>query len=620
MLFDLDGTIYVGDQLIDGANDVINALALKNVDVAFLTNNSTKTREQIKKKLDDMGISSELKDIYTSVSVTARYLQQNGITRVYAVGTESLKLELRNFGIEVVEDASSNYVVIGMMNNIEDYDLSIVSRIAHHSESILIACNRDMSYPNGEGSTATGCGQVVNYIEDFLGRSIDVSVGKPEHPMLQAYSDDNDISPGRIMIVGDSYSSDIQLAINVGSIPVLISESPLHYRECITINSISQLLQLFDLPDVLYDIADIQDESKLHDDLVQPYQLTFNRMEKVYLFGAQKLGEKVYRQCVNAGIEVLGFIDNDINKQGSFLNGQPIFSLTQCSKEATIIITSTYVHAIQQQLEQHDFKNYIPFTVLNVFNKNTFASTPAFANMHNDLLENKLRYISLYLLLADKESKSVLCDLLQSRVKFEFHKLIASTGNPYFEDSILHLEENEIFIDGGAYSGDTALKFIQQLKAYQKIYIFEPDEQLINEAKFNLKEYGNIEFYQKGLYSHPAQLFFDKTGGMDGAISNQGEYKIDVTSIDVEIKGPSTYLKLDIEGAEEDALRGAAAHLAHHQPQLAIACYHKASDLWNLTKTILELYSGYRIYLRHYSNFALETILYAVPANTSNTT
>jgi len=100
---------------------------------------------------------------------------------------------------------------------------------------------------------------------------------------------------------------------------------------------------------------------------------------------------------------------------------------------------------------------------------------------------------------------------------------------------------------------------------------------------------------------------------MDGAISNEGDYKIDVTSIDVEIKGSSTYIKLDIEGAEEDALRGAAVHLSQYQPQLAIACYHKASDLWNLTKTILELHSGYQIYLRHYSNFALETILYAIP-------
>ncbi|MFM9279956.1 HAD-IIA family hydrolase [Paenibacillus jiagnxiensis] len=614
VLFDLDGTVYVGDQLVSGAKQTVDCVRAQQKQVAFLTNNSTKTREQIKQKLNGFGIEVDLSSIYTSASVTGNYLAQHQISSVYCLGTDALKSELALQGIAIASDASVSCVVIGMTHEIIEKDLAVIREIARKSDSLIIACNLDLSYPDGSGSIATGCGQVVQQVEEAIQRRVDLVLGKPSTYMLDEFVRDSGISYENIMIVGDSYKSDIELALQHGCVPVLIDQCILQHDDCIVIRDIQSVPELFALPSVLQDVKEMQNERQLTNGILDPYQHLLRNLKQVYIFGAQKLGEKIYDQCHAANIEVLGFIDNDAKKQGKTYKGKTIFALDACKKHETIIIASTtYLGEIHRQLLEHGYLNSIPFNILHLFNPEVFVNEPVFVNMHKDIADNKLRYISLYLLLSDDVSKDTLCNLLESRISFNFHELEYGSENHYFEDDIVKLGDQEVFIDGGGYSGDTTKAFIEKVAGhYKEIHIFEPDEQLMNTAKLDLEKYPNITYHPKGLFSHDTQLSFNLTGGLDGSISSEGRHTIDATAIDSTIKQKVTFIKLDIEGAEEQALIGAAEQLSTNRPKLAIACYHKAEDLWNLPKTVLKMNPDYNLYFRHYSQSALETVLYCV--------
>ncbi|MEN1989177.1 HAD-IIA family hydrolase [Paenibacillus hubeiensis] len=614
VLFDLDGTVYVGDKLINGAKQAIDCVRTQEKQVAFLTNNSTKTKEQIQQKLNGLGIEAGLSSIYTSASVTVNYLVQHQIECVYCLGTDAFKSELATRGIATASDASVHCIVIGMTYDITEEDFAVVREIAQKPDSLIIACNLDLSYPDGSGSIATGCGRVVQQVEEAIQRKVDLVLGKPSKFMLEEFVRESGISYEHIMVVGDSYTSDIELAIQHGCVPVLIDQSMLQHEDCILISDIQLLPELFSLPPVLRNLKNVQNERQLIDGILDPYQNLLLDLKQVYIFGAQKLGEKLYDQCRAANIEVMGFIDNDAKKQGQTFKEKTIFALDACRKhEAIIIASTTYLGEIQKQLLEHGYLNSIPFTVLNLFNPEIFVNEPVFIDMHKDIAENKLKYISLYLLLSDEKSKDTLCKLLECRMEFNFHELEYGSENHYFEDDIVELGDQEVFIDGGGYSGDTTKAFIEKVSGnYKNIHIFEPDEQLMNIAKSELRKSPNINYHQKGLFSHDAKLSFNQTGGLDGAISSEGRYTIDVTAIDSVIKQKTTFIKLDIEGAEEHALRGAAEQLSTHRPKLAIACYHKAEDLWKLPRTVLEINPDYNLYFRHYSQSALETVLYCI--------
>lgn len=616
VLFDLDGTVYIGDHLIEDAKEVIEEVRILEKRVAFFTNNSTKTRSEISEKLKRFGIEAELSDIYTSASVTVDFLVESQVTKVYGLGTESFKNELSSQGISVVADASADCVVIGMLEEVLQSELDIITEISERQGSTLIACNLDMSYPNGQESVASGCGQVVRIVEEAVSRKVDVVVGKPSAFMVEKFVKDTKISPKNMMIVGDSYISDIELAKQNGCLPVLIHPSVLNYEDCIVISHIAQLLNLFILPEVLKNLIQIENKKQLIENIIHPYKDMLNSSESLYIFGAQQLGGKILDQCESAGMKISGFIDNDLKKQGEVFKGKQIFSLDSCSLDSRIIIASTtYLGDIQQQLCQNGYTFNIPFTVLNLDQPESFGSETVFIDMHKDLAENKFKYVSLYLILEDKKSQETFCDILISRINFNFHELSYGEADHYFEDDIIQLGKQEVFVDGGGYSGDTTESFIQKTKGeYNKIHFFEPDDRLMKTAQCNLDSNTNIFYHSKGLFSSEGQVSFHQTGGLDGAIIPEGEHQIHITAIDLAIKEKVTFIKLDIEGAEKEALQGAEKQLIQNSPKLAVACYHKAKDLWELPKTVLNINPNYRIYFRHYSKSVLETVLYCVKA------
>lgn len=189
----------------------------------------------------------------------------------------------------------------------------------------------------------------------------------------------------------------------------------------------------------------------------------------------------------------------------------------------------------------------------------------------------------------------------------------------YFDPDIIKLHEDEVFVDAGALNLETSLRFMEEcrnshVKNY-KIHAFEPDGSSYEWCRDLLRNMpdADIRLYNAGLWSEDTTLYFEKNGNAASRISKEKtEASIKTIALDNCVSGPVTFIKMDIEGAELEALKGSREIIKKYKPRLAISAYHKKEDLVELPLYIKELVPDYKLYVRHYSNAGIETVLYAV--------
>lgn len=197
---------------------------------------------------------------------------------------------------------------------------------------------------------------------------------------------------------------------------------------------------------------------------------------------------------------------------------------------------------------------------------------------------------------------------------------INTKADCYYEE-VISLGQEEVFIDAGAYVGDTAEEFIKKVNnKYERIYSFEPSEENYKRAVVRLDKYPNVEVLQKGLWSHDTDLtFYEDTSNMAGSCFKIGNdaFSIGVVSLDnmfynQKDKSSPTFIKMDIEGSEKEALLGAANIIKCNKPKLAICAYHKIEDIYELPKTIQAIRNDYHFVLRQHAEGCFDMVLYAV--------
>lgn len=184
----------------------------------------------------------------------------------------------------------------------------------------------------------------------------------------------------------------------------------------------------------------------------------------------------------------------------------------------------------------------------------------------------------------------------------------------YFDSEIMRPGADEIFVDGGSLDGGDSINFIQWCQGrYKAVYAFEPDAENREKLYKTVAGYSGITVLEDGLWSEKTQLHFIPGHSENCTISDRGQAVIQVTSIDKRLKEEKvTFIKLDIEGSEMEALTGAEDVIKKHSPRLAVCVYHKPEDILDIPQKILELNPNYTLYLRHYSYVDTETVLYAI--------
>ena len=187
----------------------------------------------------------------------------------------------------------------------------------------------------------------------------------------------------------------------------------------------------------------------------------------------------------------------------------------------------------------------------------------------------------------------------------------------YFDPDIIVLRNDEVFVDGGAFNGATSELFHQLTGGkYNKIIAFEPGKQNVRAMKLRgvERKIANMELVEKGLWSAAENISFSGDGTQGGKISSsESGYTISTVCLDsLPDATDITFIKLDVEGAELEALKGARNTIIKNHPKLAICLYHQPEDIFEIPAYILSLYDGYRFYIRHYQLSECETVLYAV--------
>ncbi len=189
-------------------------------------------------------------------------------------------------------------------------------------------------------------------------------------------------------------------------------------------------------------------------------------------------------------------------------------------------------------------------------------------------------------------------------------------GSAYFDLKELGpLKEKEVFVDGGCYDGFTTKAFFKWSGGKGYAYCFEIDQENIKTIRRNLPA-GNYEIVAKAMWSEKRQLSLSAAGDFASSVTDQiqeGNYFIEADTIDslLQDKGV-TYIKMDIEGAELAAIKGAEKVIREQSPRLAVSIYHKPEDIFQIP-ALLHMYNkNYRFYLRHYSFSYYDTVLYAV--------
>lgn len=332
---------------------------------------------------------------------------------------------------------------------------------------------------------------------------------------------------------------------------------------------------------------------------------------KTYIYGAGMGGYTVERRVTDLGMIFAGKVVNReyYKKEAGIFSLEDL--LDQISEKINLIIA---------------FRGFCPENIalrrekINlIVDRDCFAAnyevdplylTYEYVEFHRNEIEGAITN------LADEKSKKTVIAYINQKISMDYQYLKdVKSGNQYFEKDIVQLGAEEVFIDCGAYDGDSAVQFIAALedrgiKQYKEIISFEPDP--VNYKKLIARKLENHKCINKASSDRKGKLSFS-ANGTSSLIDKQGVIVVETETIDNVLAGRNaTFIKMDIEGAELASLRGAEKTIKKHKPKLAICIYHRREDLWEIQQYIHDIVPEYKFYIRAYESTATELVLYAI--------
>jgi len=350
---------------------------------------------------------------------------------------------------------------------------------------------------------------------------------------------------------------------------------------------------------------------------------------RLVLFGAGNLGRKVL-QCVRSiGVERLAFADNNQSKWGSHVDGVPVLSpkdaAARYGASATFLVTIWSLgHSYPEtraMLERMGCTHVESTASLRW--KFAGRLLPDYCqDLPHKLYEQAAEVRKAASLWADDSSRREYLNHVKWRALGDQDAL----GPPvkeesYFLDSLYRINDREVFVDCGAYIGDTAEQVIRRNPAFSRILAIEADPQNFNRltkwiGTLDAPVGSRISALNIAVGAKRGKLQFRASGDEGARLAADGNVVVECIPIDdLAPAAPPTFIKMDIEGAELDALEGARRSIQTHRPILSICVYHKQDDLWRIPLFIHTLVEDYRLFLRPHDVDGWQLVCYAVPAN-----
>lgn len=274
-----------------------------------------------------------------------------------------------------------------------------------------------------------------------------------------------------------------------------------------------------------------------------------------------------------------------------------------------------------------DPENYSGFVILDCDDKNAVRYTCRLLSSYG--LGDKYRILELSDFL--KGSEIGASEFIVAAVSSKYHRKIKEyAGSRNMPNDIAHFiigkheeiqyldvfspVDDEIVIDAGAYDGKTALRFLKWGGSkIKRIYSFELDPANVPKCEANLKGHEDkVTLINKGTWSSAKTLRINSGQNSQSRIFDEGKTDAELAAIDDIVKDEKvTFIKMDVEGAELESLKGAKNTIIKNRPRLAVCVYHKPEDIYEIPEYILSIVPEYKFYLRRYDSHSGETVLYA---------
>lgn len=337
--------------------------------------------------------------------------------------------------------------------------------------------------------------------------------------------------------------------------------------------------------------------------------------KKIVVYGMGGGALKLINICEQYGVLIADFFASDEFVRGHYFCDKRVKSFTEIIDEYDDFIILLAFGVFRQEMiekmeglaKQYEF--YAPDFPLfdtELFDYNYYK------NNYN-MLEN------VYNMLADQASKNAFIDVINYKISGKINYLSnCTTQRDEVFENIIKLNNNEVFVDLGAYNGDTIAEFLEKTNNnYKKIIAFEPDKNNFKKLKnfVDGNNLLNVSIFQNASWDKNETLYFNERGGRSSGVVERSKKQVEGISLDSINISPTT-IKMDVEGAEAKTIIGAENTIKKYSPKLLVSAYHKSRDLFELPLLIKKINPNYNVYFRHHPYIpAWENCYYFVDNN-----
>ncbi len=329
------------------------------------------------------------------------------------------------------------------------------------------------------------------------------------------------------------------------------------------------------------------------------------------------LGRNCNSETIADGLPLAAVLD-DGARPGETWRGLPVIAVDAVPDGAAIVNGVLHRRPLQAlrrlttvgrdtvALSYADFVRFAP---------ERFRPPPFVAESRQTFFGRQAGFRRVANLLADAVSLQTFRDVMLYRLTGEaaFMQAYSLRDEDQYFDLPLRLPPQPVFVDGGAYCGETSALFCRHFPAHGAIHVFEPNDASLAQAKAMLAAVPDVHFHPFALGDAAGELAFDAGAANASRIAAEGATRVRVMPVDSVVRGRIDFIKFDLEGYETRALAGCRRSIENWHPALAICVYHQAADFVDVPETVLGMRGDYRLHLRHYTEGWEESVMYFVP-------
>lgn len=350
----------------------------------------------------------------------------------------------------------------------------------------------------------------------------------------------------------------------------------------------------------------------------------------IVIWGTGALGHILYQYLKKNGVGIHFFCDNDTDIVGSRLTEDhiPVVSAEQVlqMRDADIYIASTSLDAIRKQIKENGFSGNVITPPQDMLAFMAISLSRLETHTKDDVLHHITETFDL---LHDEQSQKTLYFKIwgwfaspKQMRDYAFEDIVLP--DQYAPDGIVALKDTSVIVDCGAYCGDTLHFFAEKQPHFSKYIGYELDRgnfAMLQQSAATLAPElrAGTELYNLGVGDTEQNISFFSKNYSSLVLNNTGQTGDEnmaagrIVPLDKHLSGRAiSYLKMDIEGSEMAALRGARNLIRQNRPDCAICIYHKATDLWEIPLFLKMCCPDYRIYIRHHAACYFDTVCYAI--------